>query len=59
MIKLLIGGDVCPINRNMPYFIAGNARRELEEKSGKTVVTSSNFLNQLNKNEEIELIEKE
>jgi len=26
MIKLLIGGDVCPINRNMPYFMAGNAR---------------------------------
>jgi len=26
MIKLLIGGDVCPINRNEPYFIDGSAR---------------------------------
>jgi hypothetical protein len=39
--------------------IAGNARKELEKKSGKKVVTPSNFLNQINQNEEIELIEKE
>ncbi len=39
--------------------IAGNAKKELEEKSGKKVVTSSNFFNQIIKNEKTELIEKE
>jgi hypothetical protein len=39
--------------------VAGNARKELESKTGKKVVTSNNFLNQIPKNHEIELIEKE
>jgi hypothetical protein len=37
--------------------IAGNARRELEKKSGRKVVSSSNFLNQIPK-EEAELLEE-
>lgn len=39
--------------------VAGRARKDLEEKSGKKVVTSSNFLNQIPKDQDIELIEKE
>ncbi len=39
--------------------IAGNARKKLEEKSGKKVVTNSNFLNQINNNDEAILVEKE
>ncbi|NGX35026.1 MAG: hypothetical protein K1060chlam1_01394 [Candidatus Anoxychlamydiales bacterium] len=39
--------------------VAGRARKDLEEKSGRKVVTSSNFLNQISKDQEIELIEKE
>ncbi len=39
--------------------VAGRARKDLEKKSGKKVVTSSNFLNQISKDQEIELIEKE
>jgi len=35
--------------------IAGNARKELEEKSGKKVVSSSNFLNQERKFKELDL----
>ncbi len=26
MVEILIGGDICPINRNMPYFINGDAK---------------------------------
>jgi hypothetical protein len=37
--------------------IAGNARRELEKKSGRRVVSSSNFLNQIPKTEETSLLE--
>ena len=25
MINILIGGDICPIGRNLPYFLSGNA----------------------------------
>jgi hypothetical protein len=39
--------------------VAGSARKDLEEKSGKKVVTSFNFLNQIPKDQEVELIEKE
>lgn len=39
--------------------VAGRARKDLEKKSGKKVVTSSNFLNQITKDQEVELIEKE
>jgi hypothetical protein len=39
--------------------IAGRTIKDLEEKSGKKVVTSSNFLNQIPKDQDIELIEKE
>ena len=38
--------------------IAGNARKKLEEKSGNKIVANSNFLNQISKNNEMELMEK-
>ncbi|KPK33258.1 MAG: phage antirepressor protein [Chlamydiae bacterium SM23_39] len=37
--------------------IAGDARRKLEKQSGKKIVSSSNFLNQIPKNEELSLLE--
>ena len=37
--------------------VAGSARKDLEEKSGRKVVTSSNFLNQISKTKNIELLE--
>jgi hypothetical protein len=39
--------------------VAGKARKDLEDKSGRKVVTSSNFLNQISEDQEIELIETE
>jgi len=37
--------------------VAGSARKDLEEKSGRKVVASSNFLNQIPKTEEAALLE--
>ena len=37
--------------------IAGDARRQLEKQSGRKVVSSSNFLNQIPKMKEISLLE--
>ena len=37
--------------------VAGRARKDLEEKSGRKVVTSSNFLKQISKTKNIELLE--
>jgi len=39
--------------------VAGMARKDLEKKSGRKVVSNSNFLNQIPKDQERELIEKE